>query len=67
VKCAASAYVTLDNVKGFVEWMQIQLIESAKDDGKVYYPFENLFEHGATQGVLKWWGENDKKLTRRIG
>jgi hypothetical protein len=67
VKCAASADGTLDRVKGFAEWMQIQLSESAEDDGKVYYPFENLFEHGATQGVLKWWEENNKKLTLSIG
>jgi hypothetical protein len=67
VKCAASAAGTLDRVKGFAEWMQIQLSDSAEDDGKVYYSFENLFEHGATQGVLKWWGENDKKLTRNVG
>jgi hypothetical protein len=67
VKCAASADGTLDRVKGFAEWMQIQLSESAEEDGKVCYPFENLFEHGATQGVLKWRGENDKKLTRSIG
>jgi hypothetical protein len=67
VRCAASTDGTLDRIKGFAEWMQIQVSESAKDDGKVYYHFENLFEHGATQGVLKWWGENDKKLTRSIG
>jgi hypothetical protein len=47
VKCAASADSTLDRVKGFAEWMQIQLSESAEDDGKACYPFENLFEHGA--------------------
>jgi hypothetical protein len=41
--------------------------DSIERDGKVYYPFLNLFEHGATQGVLKWWGENEKKLTRSIG
>jgi hypothetical protein len=67
VKYAASADGTLDRIKGFAEWMQIQLSESAEEDGKVYYPFENLFEHGATQGVLKWWGENDKKLSLIIG
>jgi hypothetical protein len=67
VKCAASAEGTLDRIKGFAEWMQIQLSESAEDDGKLYYPFENLFEHGTTQGVLKWWGDNDKKNTRSIG
>jgi hypothetical protein len=67
VKCAASADGTLDFIKGFAEWMQIQLSESAEDDGKVYYPFENIFEHGTIQGVLKWWGENNKKLTRSIG
>jgi hypothetical protein len=66
LKCAASADGTLDSVKSFSEWMQIQLSEIAEDDGKVYYPFENPFEHGATQGVLKWWGENDKKLTHSI-
>jgi hypothetical protein len=64
VKCAASADDTLDRIKGFAEWMQIQLSESAKD---AYYPFENIFEHGATLGVLKWWGENEKKLTRSMG
>jgi hypothetical protein len=67
VKFAASEDDTIDRIKGFAEWMQIQLCESAEDDGKVNYPFENLFEHGATQCVLKWWGENDKKLTRSIG
>jgi hypothetical protein len=67
VKCTASADGTLDRIKGFAEWMQIQLSESAEDNGEVYYPFENIFKHGATQGVLKWWGENDKKLTRSIG
>jgi hypothetical protein len=67
VKCAASAYGTLDRTKGFAEWMQIQLSGSAEDDEKLYHPFENLFEHGATQGVLKRWGENNKKLTRSIG
>jgi hypothetical protein len=36
---------------------------SAEDDGKEYYPFENLFEHSATLGVLKWRGENEKKIT----
>jgi hypothetical protein len=40
VKCAASADGTLDRIKGFAEWMQIQLSESAEDDRKVYYPFE---------------------------
>jgi hypothetical protein len=58
---------TLDRIKGIAEWMQIQLSESAEDDGKVYYPFENIFEHGATQGVLKWWGEYENKLTRSMG
>jgi hypothetical protein len=67
VKCSASVDGTLDRINGFAEWMQIQLSESAEDDGKVYYPFENIFEHGAIQGVIKWWGENDKKLTRSIG
>jgi hypothetical protein len=67
VKCAASADVTLDRIKGFSEWIQIQLSESAEDYGKAYYPFGILFEHGTTQGVLKWWGENDKKLTHSIG
>jgi hypothetical protein len=67
VKCAASSDDTLDRIKGFVEWMQIQLSESAEDDGKSYYPFENIFEHGITLGVLKWWGENEKKLTRSMG
>jgi hypothetical protein len=67
VKCDVSADGTLDRIKGFTEWMKIQLSMSAKDDGKLYYPFENLFEHGATQGVLKRWGENDNKLTRSIG
>jgi hypothetical protein len=67
VKCAASADGALDCIKGFAKWMQILLSESAEDDGKVYYPFENLFEHDATQGVLKWWGENDNKFTRSIG
>jgi hypothetical protein len=62
LKCAASADGTLDRIKGFVEWMQIQLSESAEDDGKVYYPFENLFEHGATQGVLKWWERTTRNL-----
>jgi hypothetical protein len=51
VKCAASSDDTLDRIKGFAEWMQIQLSESAEDDGKAYYPFENLFEHGATLEV----------------
>jgi hypothetical protein len=63
----ASSDNTLDRIKGFAEWMQIQLSESAQDDGKAYYPFENLFEHDATLGVLKWWGENEKKLNRSIG
>jgi hypothetical protein len=67
VKCAASSDDTLDCIKGFSEWMQIQLSESAEDDGKAYYPFENIFEHGATLGVLKWWGENEKKLTLSMG
>jgi hypothetical protein len=67
VKCAASSDGTLDRIKGFAEWMQIQLSESAEDDGKTYYPFENIFEHGATLCVLKWWGENEKKLTRSMG
>jgi hypothetical protein len=67
VKCSASADGTLDRIKGFDEWMQIQLSESAEDDGKAYYPFENLFEHGATLGVLKWWGENENKFTRSMG
>jgi hypothetical protein len=35
VKCAGSADGTLDRIKGFAEWMQIQLSESAEDDGKV--------------------------------
>jgi hypothetical protein len=46
-------------------------LESQRFSNIVYkksnYPFENLFEHGATQGVLKWWGEKDNKLTRSIG
>jgi hypothetical protein len=67
VKCASSSDGTLDRIKGVAEWMQIQLSESAEDNGKSYYPFENLFEHGATLGVLKWWEENDKKLTRSMG
>jgi hypothetical protein len=67
VKCAASSDDTLDRIKGFAEWIQIQLSESAEDDGKAYYPFENIFEHGATLGVLKWWGENENKLTRSMG
>lgn len=67
VKCAASSDDTLDRIKGFAEWMQIQLSESAEDDGKAYYPFENIFEHGATLGVLKWWGENENKLTCSMG
>jgi hypothetical protein len=67
VKCDSSSDDTLDRIKGFAEWMKIQLSESAEDDGKAYYPFENLFEHGATLGVLKWWGENEKKLTRSMG
>jgi hypothetical protein len=58
VKCVASSDDTLDCVTGFAEWMQIQLSESAEDDGKAYYPFENLFEHGAPLGVLKWWDDN---------
>jgi hypothetical protein len=58
VKCTASSDDTLDRIKGFAEWMQLQLSESAEDDGKAYYPFENIFEHCATLGVLKWWGEN---------
>jgi hypothetical protein len=32
VKCAASSDDTLDRIKGFAEWMQIQLSESAEDD-----------------------------------
>jgi hypothetical protein len=67
VKCAASSDNTLDRIRGFAEWMQIQLSESTEDDGKVNYPFENLFEHGPTLGVLKWWGENENKLTRSMG
>jgi hypothetical protein len=67
VKCAASSEGTLDCIKGFAEWMQVQLSENAEDDGKVYYPFENLFGHGANQGVLKWWGEKYKELTHSIG
>jgi hypothetical protein len=67
VKCDASSDDTLDRIKGFAEWMQIQLSESDEDDGKAYYPFENIFEHGATLCVLKWWGENEKKLTRSMG
>jgi hypothetical protein len=67
VKCAASADGTLDRIKVFSEWMQIQLSESAEDDGKAYYPFQNLFEHGATLGLLKWWGVNKKILTRSMG
>jgi hypothetical protein len=67
VKCAASSDDTLDYIKGFAEWMQIQLSESTEEDGIAYYPFENIFEHGATLGVLKWWGENEKKLTHSMG
>jgi hypothetical protein len=48
VKCAASAEGTLDRINGFTEWIQIQLSEISEDNIKVYYPFENLFEHGTT-------------------
>jgi hypothetical protein len=67
VKCAESVADTLDRIKGFAEWMMVQLSTSAEEDGKVYYPFENLFASCATRGVLGWWSDKEKENTRNLG